>query len=424
MQKLCVDPSHEYLLENGKPFFYLADTIWMAFSRLDLDAWRKTLHLRRTQGFTVAQVSLLPIAHDTSESDDALTPFGRKPDGAWDFFSLNPAYFDQVETMAEIACGYGIRLAIHLLWVNYIPGTWAAKRSPATQMPLEAVRPMLEAILPRLKRFYPLYAISGDICFENEAVTEYCHTAAALVKKLDPNALTTLHIAPGQEWPDSLIHDPNLDFYSFQSGHDLVHQDKPIQYAKHYLDAAVKRPIINTEPCYEGHMHSFWGGRFTARDVRRATWLSLLSGAKAGITYGAHGVWSCHRRGDHFNNAEFSGMPFDMADALRLPGAWDVSFARAMFAQYGLFAVSPSALLQEKQPTTVCAASAEGDLIAIYQPDSAPLRLAADLSGYDGVMLVLENRYFAVPSVTAGQPSTIHPHDFVSDVLYVFTRRT
>ncbi|MFR3924238.1 MAG: DUF4038 domain-containing protein [Collinsella sp.] len=51
--------------------------------------------------------------------------------------------------------------------------------------------------------------------------------------------------------------------------------------------------MVNSEPCYEqmgASRNVYW--RFTAQDCRASVWSSILAGASAGVTYGAHGVWN------------------------------------------------------------------------------------------------------------------------------------
>ena len=48
----------------------------------------------------------------------------------------------------------------------------------------------------------------------------------------------------------------------------------------------------------QNHVMNRWGsgrkiyGRFQAEDTRKAAWSSILSGACAGVAYGAHGIWN------------------------------------------------------------------------------------------------------------------------------------
>ena len=47
MANLSIAETQDYLLKDGKPFFYLADTVWMAFSNLSIARWRDSFILMR-----------------------------------------------------------------------------------------------------------------------------------------------------------------------------------------------------------------------------------------------------------------------------------------------------------------------------------------------------------------------------------------
>ena len=66
MGKLVLAPNGRHFLRDGRPFFYLADTVWATFSNVTLEEWARYLAVRRTQGFTALQISILPITHDRS----------------------------------------------------------------------------------------------------------------------------------------------------------------------------------------------------------------------------------------------------------------------------------------------------------------------------------------------------------------------
>ena len=68
MGRLIVSESGDYLERNGKPFFLLSDTDWMAFQKLSVDEWRELVVRRKEQGFNSLQISVMPIAHDNSAS--------------------------------------------------------------------------------------------------------------------------------------------------------------------------------------------------------------------------------------------------------------------------------------------------------------------------------------------------------------------
>jgi len=123
--RLTVDKAKNCLAWGGKPFFYLADTAWMAFQKLNIIEYAEYLRYRKMQRFTVIQFSVLPVSHDTTTAPGDLKPFIINPDGSRDFFSYNPDYFDRAEEIVRMTAEAGLIPCLHLLWVNYIPDTWA-----------------------------------------------------------------------------------------------------------------------------------------------------------------------------------------------------------------------------------------------------------------------------------------------------------
>ncbi|WP_303032735.1 apiosidase-like domain-containing protein, partial [Dubosiella newyorkensis] len=49
-----------YLTKDGKPFFYLGDTCWSAFTNISDGEWAYYLNKRKAQGFNVLQINILP----------------------------------------------------------------------------------------------------------------------------------------------------------------------------------------------------------------------------------------------------------------------------------------------------------------------------------------------------------------------------
>jgi hypothetical protein len=130
-------------------------------------------------------------------------------------------------------------------------------------------------------------------------------------------------------------------------------------------------------------------GRFTSFDVRKAVWSSLLSGAKAGVTYGAHGIWSWHKKGKDFISKKFSGILYDWKTALRFEGAWDVSFARWIFETFDLFDLLPAYKVLNETNDIRMAVSKDNKKIAIYIPYATEVSIDMDLSAYELVGVIL-----------------------------------
>ena len=419
--KLSVHPDGYLATAAGRPFFYLADTVWMAFPNLTLDAWARYLAYRRVQGFNALQISILPVTHDTSWGPENMAPFRADADGNWDFGAYNEAYFAKAETMVAMAVEQGFVPVLGVLWCSYVPGTRCAQHSPvASAMPSAAVEPYATFAAERFKRFGPIFFISGDTCFESPEEAPYYRAALEAVRAVCPDALLSMHLHPQGDLPRDFME--AVDFYMYQSGHGATDQHQPYTFAEKFAAYPIKRPVLNSEPPYEGHGRVGSRTRFTAFDVRKATWQSLLAGAKMGITYGAHGIWSGHRRGMNFLNAARSFEPFAWDEALLLDGAWDVGFAKYIFETYGLFGAEPVPLVRSEDPEIRAAATPGHDTLAIYSPYAFDTELDIDLTGYRCVLFDLASRRVMQPAVQAGPRSRLAMPGFNGDTLFIATR--
>jgi hypothetical protein len=417
MNDLRVAKSGDHLVRDGRPWFYLADTAWMVFANLPEERWPDYLAYRRMQGFNALQISILPVTHDNSVGEGNIDPFLKDSSGDWDFGAYNPAYFEKAERMVAIAVDQGFVPVLGVLWCSYVPGTRCSANSPVrSAMPREAVRPYAEYAARLFKSYAPMFFISGDTKFESEDEAPYYMTALKAVRAVCPEALLTMHLTPDGELAREF--QEAVDFYMYQSGHHVERQDNPYRLAQKFRAYPVKHPVLNAEPCYEGHGRVGSRTRFTRFDVRKALWQSLLAGAKMGFTYGGHGIWSCHRRGMKFLNDHRSFEPFDWERALRLEGAWDASYAKWIFETQDLFGLEPVDGPSD-DPEIVMAADPEGDRIAVYSPYPFDLELDRDLSGHRCVLIDLASRRVTTP-VVAG--SRVQMAEFNGDSLLLAVR--
>src|SRR5687767_9749282 len=109
-----ISENKRYLLKDGEPFFWLGDTAWELFHRLDRDEADRYLKDRADKGFTVIQVVL------TGKLDlvglDAPNRYGQVPFIDWDPARPTEAYFAQVDWVIERAKHYGLRMALLPVW--------------------------------------------------------------------------------------------------------------------------------------------------------------------------------------------------------------------------------------------------------------------------------------------------------------------
>jgi len=417
MGRLQVAQTKDHLLRDGKPFFYLADTVWAAFSNLPLDRWEPYLRYRKMQGFNAVQISILPVAHDASLSEKSIAPFWRDKEGQWDVTRLNEAYFDRAQAMIQMAVAADFVPVLGVLWKCYVPETNACKRSPEkTAMSLDAMHAYTEYAVRRFKKYDPIFFISGDTEWNHDDEIVYYINALDITRRECPDALLAMHLATAKDLPE--IFEEKVDFYMYQSGH-RPEQKTPFELAQKHYHRKIKRPVVNSEPCYEGHGKVPTKARFEAFDMRKATWQSLLSGAKMGMAYGAHGVWSCHFEGMGFVSPGKKFAPYDWEVGLRLEGAWDVGFAKWIWEHYNLRDIEPSDLVAGEDDEVRLSVNADASKVVLYTPCPYDIEVNLDLSGYSCTLFDLSQRQPTVPVVETGEVSRIGMNTFNGDALFI-----
>lgn len=413
------------LEKDGRPFFWLADTIWTAFTNTTDDEWIEYLDHRAAQGFNVLQINALP------QWDRSGAPFDRYPyetadhGKTFDFTRPVPEFWEHARWQLSEAVRRGFVPAIVVMWCNYVPNTWASNINPANIIADELIEPVVRQICESFNEFDPIYVISGDTDFDHDEPLERYTQISDLVDRYAPDALTCYHIKGRYDGlPESLA--ARADLYLYQSGHNISAQDGAYTLARSFAGRPVMRPIVNSEPCYEqiGYSHMIYG-RFRRADARRALWLSLTGGASAGVTYGAHGVWNWQNDaveatmdlGEGFLKA----MPHEVA--LRFPGADDYGFARRLVERLGLFELEPAQdLLASHADDVYAARTAECATTVVYVPTSVALKLHGNLTGahltcYDlleRTTVPVECAYDAEANVTVVKQPT-----FMEDALLV-----
>lgn len=409
MGRLRIDPTNTYFIKDGKPFFLLSDTIWMAFQKMNLDAWEELVRTRREQGFNALQMSVLPVVHDNALGKKDLFPFPMK-NGMYDFSSPNNAYFDRAEQMLQIMRRYGMIPFLHLFWVDYIPDTRNAARYPEATLPEAYIAPLTRYFVGRFKKYEPIYSVSGDTLFETERVVSYYRKVFDVLQEEDPTGLTTMHLHPDGNPPEVLCAHPQYHFYAYQSAHNVSSekgygQSTMLRLSKLFREKTHKKPVVNTEPCYEGHGFGGRYGRFGSFDVRRAIWQSLLSGANAGISYGAHGIWQVYEAGDVFKNTAVSGMPYAWRTALNFEGAWDAGFAKWLYETYRMEKLVPSGAYNARSDE-LCFAVSDDGLAVMYLPYNDDVTLCMDLRDYRVQSIALQSKRMLTPELVRNQTET------------------
>lgn len=394
---LHVSDNKQTILKNGEPFFFLADTVWSAFTNIDKKDWVYFLNKRKSQGFNVLQMNLMP-QWDRSVTEEIELPFAVE-DNFFNIEKKNEKYFEHVEEMLKIAVDKGFTPALVLLWCNYVPETWAGNFERSPYFRKEDIQQYTREMVSRFKKYNPIYLISGDTDFPTENVVDYYYTALEETVELDPDALTVLHIRRGlKEIPERLLNHPGLNLYFYQSGHNAQFQDVAYNFAEYFYHQTPKKPTINSEPCYElmGYSRNKYG-RFSREDVRKVAWQSVFSGAHAGMTYGAHGIWSWHEEESVFGSGLGEGFnpPFNWREALEFKGADDYGYLKHFVEAEHLVDLKPNQSLLINEIDEIRIAETETK-IYIYMPVNVPIKLNGVFESSKDYAIDLENRS-AVP---------------------------
>ncbi len=426
MSGLKVSADHTHFEKDGSHFFWLADTVWSAFTNISEQDWEYYLKYRRQQGFNVLQINILP-QWDRCQIPARQYPFPTDDGRKFDFEGgLQNEYFAHAKAMCATAVNYGFTLALVVLWSNFVPGTWASGLISDNIMPKDMIAPYCDKVLETFDEFKPVYVISGDTDLESPEAVYYYETALDILREKSPDTLKTMHIRGRYTYiPEQLI--PKLDFYMFQSGHNGIHVEKPYEMPKEFREKYPAKPLVNAEPCYEQMGYS--GNRYGRWDrfgIRRAAWMSILSGADAGITYGAHGIWNWQETGRPVNPAMGEG--FDEAkcwqEALNFPGAWDYGRIADILAEKNVTELLPDDRVKNPTDEIRMATTADGRLSLIYVPYNTKLMIDDDLSGATVRILSMEDARTAYPEITVKDSrSTVGLCSFAQDVLVMTERK-
>ena len=154
-----------------------------------------------------------------------------------------------------------------------------------------------------------------------------------------------------------------------QSSHFDADQGGAYELVRQEWERKPPRPIVNGEICYEEHPGFDYGHRFDRADVRKAFWWTVLSGAFAGVTYGADGIWPWIREGDTLGGRQAKSFS-TWRQSLDLPGAADLVRSKELLLEVGWQKLrpSPQRLLEVPARHVPVADSADGTLLLAYLP--------------------------------------------------------
>lgn len=307
LPELKVSENHRYFTANNKPFFWLGDTGWLLFAKLNRADAEKYLETRKQQGFNVIQVMVI---HDIKEvnayGDSALVNKNiANPKVTGGNNSANATeydYWDHVDYIVDLAAKKGLYMALVPVWGSVV-------KSKNHDVPADKAKIYADFLAKRYKdRSNVIWMNGGDIAGSDS--TNVWNTIGTTLRAANPDKLITYH-PRGRTQSSTWFHNESwMDFNTFQSGHRTYAQDtskKDLKYGEDnwkyvnvdYNKTPIK-PTLDAEPSYEKipyGLHDVKLPRWKAADVRRYGYWSVFAGG-CGYTYGNNDVMQMHKPTD------------------------------------------------------------------------------------------------------------------------------
>jgi hypothetical protein len=347
--RLKVSENKRYLVyDDGRPFFYLGDTAWELFHRLNREEADRYMENRARKGFTVIQA--VAIAELDGHNDP--NAYGHLP-----LVNLDPArpavkdganndYWDHVDYIVNKANSLGLVIGFLPTWGRY----WHDNKPLFT---VENAETYGQWLGNRYKDRSIIWILGGDRGIDNDQQKAIIRAMAKGLRQGDGGAhLVTLH-PPGGNGSSQWFHnDEWLDFNMRQNGHAAEFTGRYDNTRSDYNRTPIK-PVIDGEPIYEDHPVSFNAKNFghsIASDVRRPLYWDLFNGA-CGHTYGHHSVWQMWQPGRNPINNPL--MPWQ--EAIDQPGAGQMQYGRWLIESRPVLTRIPddSIIVTDRVPTAV-----------------------------------------------------------------------
>jgi hypothetical protein len=315
--------------EDGTPFFYMADTAWELFHRLNRTEAVTYLQNRADRGYTAVQ------AVAVAELDGVNTPNAQ---GDRPFLNNNPAtpattvgndpndatqydYWDHVDFIVNEAEARGIYTALLPTWGSHVlSGVINTSNAQAYGQFLGsryAGKPIIWVLGgDRSPAGYEAVwrALAKGITLGVAGTEDYSRT------------LMTYH-PPGSQKSSTWFHaEPWLDFNMQQNGH-CANTDVWNRISDDYARTPTK-PTLDGEPLYEQHPICFNAGTYgysNDYEIRKFAYWNVFAGA-FGHTYGHHSVWQMYAPG----RVAVNGPQNYWYEAINQPGAAQMKFVRRL----------------------------------------------------------------------------------------------
>ncbi|GAB4467525.1 MAG: glycoside hydrolase family 140 protein [Armatimonadaceae bacterium] len=330
--RLTISQNRRYLAhEDGTPFFYLGDTAWELFHRLNREEADLYLEDRAAKGYTVIQAVVLAELDGLNDPN----PYGHTPLQNNDPTTPNEDYFAHVDYIVNKAESLGMFIGMLPTWGDKWNQSWG--KGPEVFTP-DNSRVFGEFLAKRYADKPIIWILGGDRAVKNETHFAIIRAMAQGIRSggSGSHQLTTFH-PQGQQDSARYFHDDEwLDFNTYQTGHTFD-RDNWRSIAELYAKTPVK-PCLDSEPGYEDHPNGWKAetGWLDDYECRKFLYWGLFAGA-CGHTYGCHDIWQMWQPG----REPISAARTPWQDAMHLPGAAQMQYGKKLLLDRPYFTRIP-----------------------------------------------------------------------------------
>jgi hypothetical protein len=316
--------------ENGDPFFWLGDTTWEIFHRLNAEEAVEFLECRAVQGFNVIQsVALAEFDGLTVPNAYGRFPLLKNAEGIFDptlpdleSGTDDNHYWAHVDRIIGLASDRGIYVGLLPTWGDKYNTMWGKGPDIFTTENARAYGLWIGRRYCGCTNI--VWILGGDRPLKTRRHFEIIKAMAEGIREGDEGKhLITFHPS-GESSSSDYVHDEEwLDFNMIQSGHGKLNLET-WEFIKADWDKTPVKPTLDGEPRYEDHPIGFnpVNGYFDAADVRQAAWWGVMAGG-LGVTYGHHSIWSMNRESEPY-------FPLNWRQAMVRPAAGQMRFLKQL----------------------------------------------------------------------------------------------
>lgn len=378
--QLRVSENGRYLVQaNGEPFYWLGETGWALFHKLDRDEVEFYFKTRAKQGFTVIHAAVhhvnpfvlppktnrygdLPFIDDDL-TKPLITP-GNNPKDSTEY-----DFWDHAEYVIKTAEKYG-------LYINLLPIFGMAEGDGYNAITTENAYTYGKFIGNRFKEYSNIiWCIGGDVLVETDIQKSIWLLLATGVTEgvaghedFD-QTLMTFHTRGGHSSSNYFSGSNWIDFHMLQTWDSYTKVYDAV--SKDYNRTPIK-PILHGEGAYEDGPE-YPTKPITPFVIRKQVYWAMFAGGLH--TYGNTNIWNFS------TNPKYNNQPW--MEAINSPGAHQLTISREFFekVQWWKFVPDQSIFVGGKgsaDSLNVAMRSSDGDKIIVYCSHPGPVTLNFD----------------------------------------------